>query len=138
MNATVKRLIWGALVGIALVILIAQVPAINIPIGPSTLTLVGVYESKDLSKYPQEQLTWLRGVPFSTKMKEAGHAYYVVDKDIKDKDDKRPPDLVPFLDAVDGETLPALTIRRAGAIEVNCYGPKTLAEAEDAVKKEGG
>ena len=133
-----KRLLLGAVVGIALVLLLRGCPTSISPLGPSQLTLVGVYESADLSKYDIGQRAWLRGEPFRTKVEGAGHSYYVVDKDIKDKDNQRPADLVPFLDAVKETKLPALTVRRAGTTDVKTYLPKTVAEAEQAVKDNGG
>jgi hypothetical protein len=142
MNATMKRLMWGAIVG-ALIVLAVQAYKggyTPIPVGPSKLTLVGVYESKDLKGYTKDQMDWLKGEKFQKAMDDAGHAYYSVDKDMKDKDDQPPPDLVPFLNAAKPheKELPVLTMRRAGKTEVKVASPKTRDEAEKVAKEYGG
>lgn len=140
-----KRLCLGLIVGVLLVVAIQVAMNQGIPLPlpgpePGPLTIVGVYESRDLRKYGKEQLEWLRGQPFADKMKTAGHSYYAVDQNIVDKDKQPPKDLVPFLDAAKPyeKKLPVLTMRKVGRADVKVAEPKTMAEAERAVKDGGG
>ena len=142
MNDLGKRMMWGAITGIVIVLGLSFYSGVDLPFvppgPPRPLTIVGVYESRDLKEYTPGQRAWIQGEPFAKKMKDDGHAYYVVDKDIKDKDDERPADLVPFLDAAKEKTLPVLTTKKPGNAKVNVYEPKSVEEAKQAVKDAGG
>lgn len=106
------------------------------PVQPQKLFVVIIEESADAVI---GRGVMLADVALSARMKEKGHRWRVVDKDVVGPDGQPPADIKRFLDASKSKTLPQLfLVNEKGETQVQQDLPKTPAELLTVIKKYGG